>query len=513
MKVSKFLKDLFTTGFSQIGVLLFGVLVLKIMSSVLLEQDNFGLFILIRKWIVALLPLVTLNLSIGLTRYVSFEKEKAGFYLHISLIITTALSFLIIIILSLFNRFFSVTLFSSINYSNFVFVLVVFLYANVVHLIIYAYFRGKLDMNAANGLRVLFAGFPVLLGVILLLLPIDNELTILYLYFLIYSSWAVATGFYYVRKELSFTIFGSILKKGMASLSYFKEYRDLFTFSLARVPSLIFISLIFSFPVFIATHRISIKAAGHMGIVVAVLHLLGIFSRPFSLIFLPKFSSLKKNEETANINKYSLIVLNFIFTFLPILVVTIFGLSRFIILIWFGPNYLSTVNGVSVIILASVFYLGFALIRGILDGLFVFPYTNIINFAGFFIIAVLSLLIGTGIFELSIALSCGLFMLGVVSFIVLLKKLCLSIQWMVALKALIGSGVIFFILKYADDIITGLNLNSFFTFAASVSCRAVLLFLVWLFYWRKTLWYSEIKKRITFKGAIEAKEDVIVYED
>jgi O-antigen/teichoic acid export membrane protein len=531
MKISKFLKDLLTTGFTQVGVLLSGVLVLKIMAGIL-NQDNFGMFMLIRKYVVALLPMVTLNLSLGLARYVGFDKEKAGFYLRIALIITTALSFLIIIFFTFFNKIFSITFFSSAQYGKFVFVLAVFLGANVVHLIIYSYFRGKLNMNAANGLRLLFAGFPVLLGVILVLSPIKNQWTVLYLYFLIYSFWAVVTSLIFLKRGVApMTHNGGgnakkpverkVWRKSKVSEGHiknrlsliFKECRGLFTFSLTRVPSLIFISLVFGLPAFIAAHRISLKAAGHMGIVVAVIQLLAIFSMPFSLIFLPKFSSLKKNEETANIKKYSLIVLNFIFTFLPIVVVIVFGLTRFIILIWFGSTYLNTVNGVSAAILASVFYLGFALIRGILDGLYVFPFTNIINFSGFITILVLSLLLGANIFELSIAFSCGLFMLGMVSFIVLIKKLCLSIRWFDALKTLIGSVIIFFILKYADGFFTGLNLNSFFTFAAYVSYRAVLLFLVWLFYWRKTIWYGEVKKRITFKGALKTKEDVIVYED
>ncbi|UCH97116.1 MAG: oligosaccharide flippase family protein [Candidatus Aminicenantes bacterium] len=511
MRVSKFLKDLISTGASQVGVLLFGVLLLKIMTAVL-NEENFGLFILIRRWIVVLLPMVTLNLSIGLARYISFDKEKARFYLHISLIITTALTVLMFIFLILFNKTFSITFFKSPHYSKLVFLLALFLFAHVIHLITYSYFRGKMDMNTANVMRLLFTGFPVLLAGIFFILGTSNYSTILYLYFSVYAFWGVISSLYFLRKVCSFTLFKTGVALSKTKLVFnFKESRSLLLYSLARIPSLFFISLILSFPVFIATHKISVTAAGYIGIVVAVLHLLGIFCMPFNLILLPKFSSLTKNKQVENIKNYSLVILDFIITFLPIIVVMLFGLTRYIILIWFGPKYLITVNSAAIAILASVFYLGYALIRGVLDGLFEFPFINIINLAGLVTVVVLCLLIGTGIFELSAALSCGLFILGVASIFVLVKKLQLPVSWLKALKALVGCGLIFLLLTVADDMITGLNLSTWYTFAICAFYRIFLLVLVWWFYWRKTLWYNEMLKRITFKDSI--KEDVMMYEE
>lgn len=508
MKVSKFLKDLMTTGASQVGVLLFGVILLRIMT-VVLDEKNFGLFILIRRWIVVLLPMVTLNLSLGLARYVSFDKEKARFYLHLSLIITTALTVLMFIVLTLFNKPFSIAFFNSTDYSNLVFLLVLFLFAHMIHLITYSYFRGKMDMNSANTMRLLFTGFPVLLGVIFFIPGISDYSTILYLFFLVYTIWGVISSLYFLRKEFSFTLFKTIFQKGVASS--FEKSRGLIRYSLVRVPSLIFISLIFSFPVFIANHKISVTAAGYLGIVVAVLHLLGLFCMPFNLIFLPKFSSLTKNNQVKNIKNYSLVILDFIFTFLPVLVVMLFGLTRYIVLVWFGPKYSITVNSVAAAILVSVFYLGYALIRGVLNGLYEFPFTNVINLAGFLVVVVLCLLMGTGIFELTAALCSGLFILGAAAIFILVKKLQLSVPWMKGLKALVGCGLLFLLLTVIDNMLTGLNLNTWYMFALCAFYRVLLLVLVWWFYWKKTLWYHEMTKRINFKGPI--KEDAMVYGD
>jgi len=496
-KPSKFIKDLFTTGFSQLGVLLFNVLILKIMTAAL-SKEYFGLFILMRRWVTVLVPILTLNLSIALTRYVSYEKENAGFYLHISLLVSTAVSAIVFSAFFLFPQTFAGLFFKNSAFNTFVFILAVFLAANYIELIAYSYFRGKLNMNTANALRVLFYGFPVLLALVLMLLKIKNHAAFLYLYFLIYSLWGVLMGCWYLRREFSFALLKNILKKKWQSL--FNRSRKLFLFSFIRIPSVVFDSLIFSFPVFIAAHKISITAAGYMGIVVAVLRLLEMFSMPFNMIFLPKFSSLEKNGDRENIKNYSLLVLDFIFTFLPVLVVTVFGLARFIILIWVGPAYLPTAKSVAVAVLFSMFYLAFALIRGILDGLFVFPFNNFIGLSGFVTIAGLSLALGTDVFRLSIAFGCGLLFLGLVSIGILVKKLHLSIPWTVVLKAIACTLFIFLALKAADGYLLGLSLKDLHFFAICVSYRILLVSVVWFFYWRKTLWYRELIKRFDFSG-------------
>ena len=498
MKISKFLKDIFTTGLSQFGVLIFGVLIIKIMTAAL-TKEYFGLFTLVRRWVTVLLPMVTLNLSIGLTRYTSCEKENARFFLNISLITSTALSAVVLIILSLFPKNFSIVFFKSTDYSTFVLILVVFLAANFVELITYSYFRGKLDMNTANILRILFYGFPLLPGLVILLLKTGKNITSLYLYFLIYSLWGLVIGSYFLRKEKKKTpaIIKNLLNKKWKVI--LTKSRGLFSFSLTRIPSVLFNSLILSFPVFIAAYKISVVAAGYMGLVVAVLRLLEIFSMPFNMILLPKFSSLKKNEEIENIRNYSLVVLDFIFTFLPILVIMIFGLSHFIVFIWFGSGYLTVTGSIATTILSSMFYLSFALIRGILDGLYVFPFVNIISLSGFSVIAVLSLIKGSTVFQLSIAFGLGLVILGVVSIVILIKKLNLSISRMVILKAIISSTVVFLVLKVVDDLLMELNLKDLHSFAIYVLYRVPLVVIVWFFYWRKTLWYQEVIKRINFQ--------------
>ena len=77
MKISKFLKDLFATGLTQILVLLLGIIFLRIMATAL-SNEYFGIFMVIRRAIGIGAPLLTLNLGVGLARYVSYKREKEG---------------------------------------------------------------------------------------------------------------------------------------------------------------------------------------------------------------------------------------------------------------------------------------------------------------------------------------------------------------------------------------------------------------------------------------------------
>jgi O-antigen/teichoic acid export membrane protein len=84
MKFSKFLKDILFTGFSQVVVLLMGVIFVKIMAMVL-DKNSFGLLMLIRRWLGVLQPILTLNLALSLIKFVSAAKEKQEHFFKVSL--------------------------------------------------------------------------------------------------------------------------------------------------------------------------------------------------------------------------------------------------------------------------------------------------------------------------------------------------------------------------------------------------------------------------------------------
>jgi O-antigen/teichoic acid export membrane protein len=506
VKISKFFKDIISTGFSQVGVLIFGIILLKFMALGI-DKENFGIFMVVRKWVPVLIPLFTINISIGLVKYVSSQREDETIFLRVSLITASAFIGLVFIGLLFFHDWFSFLLFKSPHYSGLIFISILFVFANILHLLAYSYFRGQLNMTRANILRLMFYGFPVLLAVgIMLFKHLLPGIDLLYLYFVIYSVCGILLAILFLWREIAKTIV-SVRPEGIFSLkAMFARSRALFTYSLSRIPTVLCNALIFGLPAFLAVHYLSMVEAGYVAIVVSVVRLLEVFAMPFNMILLPKFSSLQKDGDEILIREYSQVVASFVITFLPILSIFIFGLSRFIIFLWFGPGYMleDTIDGVALAILFSMFYLSFALIRGILDGLYIFPYNNLISLSGVIAILSVSFFSHQNVLQLSAAFGAGLAMLGIVSVGILVWKVKLNIPWFSILNALLLSfllGILFF---YVDEWILNLHMNPYYTLVIFVLYRVpVLIGVVWL-YWRRQLWFKEVMERL-IKPFIEGR--------
>jgi len=500
IRISRFLKDLFTTGFSQVAVVIFSIILLKLLAAGFIKA-HFGLFNLVRRWDMVLIPLLTLNMSIGVTRYVSYEEENGPFFLHFSLLVTIALCTLTFPLLILFPAHFSRLLFESPDYGLLVIIMALFLTANILHLIVYSYFRGKMNMNTANLLRTLFFGFPLLPAAYALWIkhktggfaPLEH----LYYFFLIYSLWGIVLSLAFLRREISPKIIKQLFAQGWTSIKEsFQMGRAILAFSLSRIPAVFFSAMVLSFPVLYTGHKFSLEAAGYMGIVVAVVRLFESFSMPFNMILLPKFSHLQREHDTQHIADYSRVMLDFIFTFLPFCGVLTYGLMPLLVSVWFGPQYMVTADSVALSILFSVFYLAFALIRGVLDGLYEFPYNNFVSFLGFLTIAIMSVLMGKDIYTLSIAFSMGMVTLGLVSIYLLAKKLNLKVNLFLPLKVLITAALVFVLLYGVDLKLADQKLSGLYHFFLSISFRILAVIVLWLVFWRKTLWYKEVLKRI-----------------
>jgi len=501
MKLSKFLKDIVYTGLSQILVMAAGILLMKLMAMVL-DKEHFGLFMLVRRYIPVLVPALTLNLTIGLVRYVSAEPQNARYFMNGTLAISSMVWGIFAIVLAVFHNAFSVLLFDSPNYSILTLLMVLLLLGQMIILLAISYFRGQMEINRANIIRIYYFCFPVLPAAIFLMLKGVPGIHLLYIYCIVYGIWTLLVCIYYLAPSFSPA---TLIKTGRRTLG------PLMTFSLTRIPSVVILPLILGVPAFIALKNISVVEAGYAGIMVAVVQLLEVFSMPFNLIILPKFSALDFQRERKLIEDHTKVVLDFIYTFLPLLVVLMYGLNRFIVVLWFGPTYLVAAPSVGAAILSSAFYLAYALIRGILDGLYVFPYLNIITLAAFIPMGVLSLFFGDTLMKIALVFSLGIFILGAASIGLLLKKLKLSFEILKVMVSLVSSFLVFVLLHYGDMYISGKISKGILVLGICVLFRGLVVLPVWFFYWRKRLWYLEILKRIKFKQGKSAAEEITVY--
>jgi O-antigen/teichoic acid export membrane protein len=451
-----------------------------------LSKEYFGIFMIIRRAIGVGVPLITLNLAVGLARYVSYEREKEKEFLNASLCAITIISVLVIVISIIFRNQLSLVFFNTSNYSLFVVLTAFFLFSYGAYTISYAFFQGRQEMNRANRMQIFYYLFPVTAGLILWQLFTDQYSKILSYYLFFFSLWGIVSGTIYIRQKVHFGRLPAIIKD-------IKSVKNLFFYSLSRIPSGFFLALVFAIPVFVASHKISLVAAGYAGIAVAIVRLMEIFATPFNLLFLPKFAEIKRNNVKGEISNKVLIVTSFIFTALPLVAVVTYGLAEYAVIIFFGSKYIPATQGVSIVILFSAFYVSYVLIRGILDGLFSFPYVNIICLAGLLTTAISSFLFHGSVLVLALDFGLGLFVMGVAALCILIKRANISVQLNEILVSLIITLLTFVLLLYLDKWLELTIFNEYIRFGVKILYRAILLLAVFWFYWKpKSLWVREL---------------------
>ena len=493
MKFSKFLKDLLFTGFSQVLVLLMGVVFVKIMAMAL-DKNSFGLLMLIRRWLGVLQPLLTLNLGLSLIKFVSTNKEQQAHFFKVSLGIINLIFLTFTAAVCILPKTFSFLLFNSPQYPLLTVVFTVFTYSSALYLLIYSFFRGEQDMTRANILSLEYYGFPVLLAALLLVLNFKNGYRDLVFFHFLYTAPVIAAALLYSWKNNLFALFYPLKFK-------LKEMSGFLSYGLNRLPATLFSALILGFPVFWANRTMTLVEAGYLGLGVYIVRMMEIFSTPFNKIFMPKFSEFSVSAKPGDVKDKSLIVVDFIITFLPVVVLIIFGLSKQILLLWLGDEYLIALPAIRIAILFSGFYIMHAIIRGILNGVFIFPYVNIIGLLGLTAVTLpIVFALGRSLLGISLSFGAGLFVLGVSSLYILVKKLALVFPWKLLLVYSVVAAAVFLITFFIDKSMAQLApLNTYVEFMILCAYRFLLLLAVFFLFWKKTLWYSELKKRMNVK--------------
>jgi O-antigen/teichoic acid export membrane protein len=489
LKFSKFIKDILMTGFAQVLVLLLGMLFLKIAAGVL-DEKHFGIFMVIRRWGAVLAPLLSLNFALSITKFVSAEREKEKHFLTLSFVTVSGI-FLVLGIIVLFSgQSFSHLFFSSGRYVFLSRLFFAFVYADALYLLIYAVYRGRQQMLKANSLNVVWFLFPVLLMAVFLLPGWQDKYAVVKWYYLLFAVTVIIAAYFYFGARGIFSI------RKMLRLRLEKD-KPFLIYGLGRIPASLFLTLLFLMPVFFATHGISLEAAGYVGISVAVLRMMELASYPFNMIFLPKFSELKGKAGSREVHEKSFIVVDFIISFLPVVVAMVYGLSRHIVVFWFGNKFAAAVPGLKTLILFSVFFMAYAMIRGILNGVFLFPYVNVICLSGFVVGVILAVFfLNKTVAGLCLAFGIALAVMGISAVYILVKKLALFPPLTGFLQSFAWTAVVFGGLFLSDAAVTGWKLNIYAEFSLLILVRALIAAALFLLFWRKTLWYNELKKRI-----------------
>jgi len=397
-----------------------------------------------KRFVAVGIPILSINLGMGLARYISLNPEKEKEYFISAIYIFSVIWIILSPIVFLFAETISKYLFGDKLYYVLVFPMFFFLYACSFQNLCFGYFRGKREFNKMNFINIIFWILAIIPLLYLFFDSNSDEIFIL-TYFMTYSFLSIIFNSFYIIKSMGFKIFKNILLINPIKYLYKLKETKFLKYGINRLPAGFFFSTIFFIPIFVASSSISLKAAAIIGIVISVVRMLEALVLPISVLLLPKFSNLLAQNNLGLIKKNSQIILEYIFTIPMLIGLLLYLFSNEIILIWFSERYKSVIPYLDFIGPFIGVSLAYFVIRGILDGLYDFPYTNYINLLGMIAtltFSVFSYFYSWGEFGLTLALTIGISLLGLVSIYILIlklklklinKEIVLSILWIVIL--------------------------------------------------------------------------------
>ncbi len=350
IRVSPFLKDFFQTGFSSVVVMISYVCVFHLLAAGL-TVDDFGAYLISRRFISTLFPVTTLCMGIAITRYISISNNEGDKdnILFCGFILAVAPCLVVYLFGILFKDEFSELLFQSASYSNVFSASLFFLLGYSIYSVLYAYYRGNDQISKANYWNALCGGILPLIIVFVLADRGDASL-ILYL----------IGGFYY------FSIVPLMPKMLRHMRHLFANYSEeikknqiyeLFQYGLPRVPSGILIAGLLSIGPFWASSMLSVREGGFLALALSVVGMVSAVTLPMGIVLLPKMGRLMAEGKKETIQNGITDIISFSFYLGVFVTLHLIIWADEIVKLWFGPEYKEVVFLMRVSLLALTPYL------------------------------------------------------------------------------------------------------------------------------------------------------------
>jgi len=442
-KNNSLISSLSITYISHFITIISQIILIKLLV-IYLSQSDFGAYMVIKRFVSALWPILTIHLGLSMSRNIGMNTDNSNNYLISSTIIISVIFFVYLMIVLIFRSFFANILFGNKEYYYLIFPLSIYLYSNSLKSILSGYYRGNHEFVGMNLTRMLFWALQVLIIFVLYQFLHERHL-LLRQFLLIFSLITLIIYICLIYKKVPAYI-KLIKRKGI--IKTIQSNSKLVKYGVYRLPNVLLMAAVFFIPVFYASNKLSLQQAGYIGCIITYIRLFQVAGEPFNQIILPVFSFNKSSRGMGLIKEHSKLIIEFIFTLPALLGLTGYLLSNEIIILWFGENYSSIINDVSMISPLIMFFFAFILIRGVLNGLFSYPYLNLISLYGVVAIIVGVLVthfLSGGVEGLAISVGVGVFILGASSIYYLSSTLDLLVFSKNNIKSIVWALFILFL--------------------------------------------------------------------
>ena len=336
-----------------------------------LGKTGFAEYAVARRTISILYPIVLMGLGVALPRYTAYavgrrdEKSKAG-YLGATLWCVGLSALVCLAILNAFPGGMAYLFFGSREYARLILPLSLVVAGSALHAIAYSYFRGVLNMRAANLLQFVNHGL-----VPLTVFTFYSRSVTALLMALGVSSIAVAGA------ALLFTPWKAVLVDNR------RQVKELLRFGIQRVPGDFILMALFALPATFVAHKSGIQAAGFVAFGISMINVIGSFFSPFGLILLPKAGELLAAGRNGELRHRVWVLTKITLVVSAVLALGIAIGADALIRAYLGPDFKDGAGILRVLLLAAVPYSLYTVVRNVIDAFHELGITTMILAAGF----------------------------------------------------------------------------------------------------------------------------------
>lgn len=354
--------DSMLTLITSAMVILLNILLTGVLSRGMIKFD-FENYLFVRRFIAFLFPITTLSVGTGLTWIMAKERSnpesqmlvcKGTLYLLLLFNLLILGAALLMPEYAVKNYFFPV----SPEYLGLWKTTFVWLTAYTGYIMLYSYYRGKMNMDMANAINLFANGISPLLIVLYLIthnnLGVSNFLLI----------WAGIYGCSFLFLAIHA---GNILKGIKDSVIY--AYKEVITYSAPRIPAGILATAIpFLIPYLMKKNGNGDETVFFLSAFI-VIQAVYYFTDPLGQVFLPRSAFWHGKNDLSEISNLFDTIFSSSIQIGLILTVQIYIWADLIAIRWFGGEYEQTARAIQFLSLSIIPALLFTPMRSILDGI------------------------------------------------------------------------------------------------------------------------------------------------
>jgi len=487
INLSPFLRDVILTGITSVLVVISLIFVTRFLAMGL-GPEGFGAFALARRLVSFILPFSTLSLGIALTRYLAISEDnttRSGYFIAAAVIIVCT-SMLILLFGYAGHDRLTILIFHDLRYIDLFHATLVMIVGYGVYEIIYAYYRGIQRIDIANLWQiVVMAIFPLLIAYVYG--RQNGEVSVIFLMGLAAFLCLVPSAVLVKKAPLK------------SPASVLNPMGDLMRYGVPRAPGGLALYGMLVIGPLIAPYIGTLKDAGYLVIGQSVLRVTETFVVAFGLVALPKVTQLFSEGKIEFLKERINDIIAMILHVGIFASVQLFLLSHEIVVVWLGEEYLPAVPVVKVLIVASCPYLGYVMLRSIIDAVEVRAVNTLNLLIALVIATILSVSLGysgLGIVGIALGIMIGFFFLGVSSAGFLVKKYSITLVNMHLVPVLLVN-IMFTLGTLLLKLYVARYFHSFGMLAVMLVIELVFFALyLWFLDRRRIQWIQEFKIRL-----------------